>query len=95
MDFGTPAWLDNGKIDEVLLAREMLMDRRLIWTDGAFFDEEGRVSDEQSLRQVIYRKIRQYTTSNVSRKVENIFNVLKMEASGELPLSEVVLHITE
>ncbi len=88
-----PDWLINGKIDEVLLAKQILLDRQMIWTDGAFFDENGRVTDEQAIRRQIYQMISHFVSSNVSRKVENIFQVLKMECAGDLPLNQMTLHV--
>lgn len=94
MDFQEePVWMVNGRIDEVLLAQQLLMGRKMVWTDGAFFDEDGRVTDEQAIRRKIYREIRQYVSTNVSRKVENIFQVLRMECAGELPLNQTILHL--
>lgn len=81
------------KIDEVRIARDIMIHLNLVYTDGAFFNEDGRFRDEDALRREIYRRIIPYTTSNVPRRVENVLQVLRMEAAGELPLSEGVIHL--
>lgn len=89
-----PDWFQNGNIDEVLFARWMLFDRKMIYENGNFFDSDGRIPSEQVLRQRIYDEIADYVSSSVSRKVDNILAVLKMECGGKiLPLEETRIHL--
>lgn len=89
-----PSWMNGGKVDDVIFARDFLTGRNLVWADGAFFDEEGRVSDENQLRKAIYEELRDYISSSVPRKLENILGVLRMECGRKsLPIQEAVIHV--
>lgn len=89
-----PDWFCNGSIDEVLFARWMIFERKMIWENGSFFDQEGRIPSEQVLRQRIYDEICDYLSSSVSRKVDNILAVLRMECGGKkLPLDVKRIHL--
>lgn len=90
----TPVWLQGRKINEVIYANMLRNERYMIWTDGAFFDVNGRVHDENALRQRMYRDIREYVTDKVWAKVESMMQTLRMECGSEdLPLQETVIHV--
>ena len=90
----TPVWLQGRKINEVIYANMLRNERYMIWTDGAFFDVNGRVYDENALRQRMYQDIREYVTDKVSAKVESMMQTLRMECGCEdLPLQETVIHV--
>ena len=80
-----PAWIDErGRIDEVAFAREFYQKESIIYQDGAFFGTEGRITDEEELRQRIYNAINPYVRTTVAAKVERTYNALKLEASHRL-----------
>lgn len=90
----TPEWISGTRINEVKYADMLLMERSMIWTDGAFFDVDGRVSDENPIRQRMFRDIRNYVTDKVSAKVESMMQTLRMAAGGEeLPVKDSVIHV--
>ena len=53
---------------------------KIIFCNGFFFTEDGRVTDEMPLRSMIYEELRDYASSNVARKVGNILDLLKLSA---------------
>lgn len=93
-DSNDPVWLVNGKVDEVIFASELKTLHQMIYADGAFFTTEGKLRDENVLKQEIYQSLKNYTSSNVMRKVDNILAVLRYECGQKsLPLNERVLHL--
>ena len=77
-----PCWVGkNGWIDEVAFANEFYMKQYIVYQDGAFFSPEGRITDEQVLKSMIYRQIREYAKVGVSAKVERILSALRLEAA--------------
>ena len=76
----TPDWYQNGKLNEVKFAKEYIETKQLVYADGAFFSPEGRLADENEIRKEIYKSIRHYITKNISRKVDNLMQVIRLEA---------------
>lgn len=89
-----PKWLEGKRINEVTYAEMLQEELQMIWTDGAFFDENGRVHDENRIRQRMYSDIRPYVVDKVSAKVESMMQTLRMECGNqELPIQETVIHV--
>ena len=89
-----PVWLMGNRINEVKYADIFKIERPMIWTDGAFFDVNGRVYNENEIRQRIFRDIRDYVTDKVSSKVESMMQTLRMTCGNEnLPIQENVIHV--
>lgn len=88
-----PAWIVDGKLDEVNFAKFMLDYKKMVYAEGSFFTTEGRLQNEEWLRREIYLFIRDYVSTNVSRKVENILAVMRMECAQEMPYDEYTLHM--
>ena len=51
---GMPVWFDGKSINEALFCEEFLQTHKIIFTNGAFFTPEGRVTDELPLRGEIF-----------------------------------------
>ena len=47
---GWPAWFDGKSINEALFCDDFLSRHKIIYTNGAFFTPDGRVTDELLLR---------------------------------------------
>ena len=89
-----PQWLEGKRINEVAYADMLRMERPMIWTEGSFFDVEGRVTDESEIRQRMFRDIRDYVTEKVSAKVDSMMQTLKMACGNEsLGIQEAVIHL--
>lgn len=94
MEQEKPQWLENGKLNEVLFAREYAECAGVVYADGAFFTEDGRVTNENIIRKQIYNILANYISTNIARKVDNIVQVLRLEALREkFDTSPDVLHL--
>lgn len=81
-------------IDEVRFCRQLIAQEPMAWENGTFFTRQGRVKDEQQIRQLIYDNLAGKVSSGVNRKVESILGVLRLEAAKtELPVEETVIHV--
>lgn len=91
-----PNWLTaNGQVDELTFVREFLKNyRKMIYVDGAFFTTNGRISDENLLRKEIYIFLSRSIKFGLSRKVERILDVMRIECfQQELPHQEDRIHL--
>lgn len=89
-----PAWTDGKTINETLFAEQFLKKYQLVYCERAFFSPDGRVSDPDLLRSLIFAEISPYIVTNISRKVTNIVDVLKMSVFKEsLPLETDRIHL--
>ena len=79
-DMNLPVWFDGQNINEALFCEEFLQERRIIFTNRAFFTPNGRVTDDIVLRGGVYEKLKNYTISSVPQKIKNIMELLKLEA---------------
>ena len=78
-----PIWFDGKNINEALFCQEFLKNYKLIFTNGAFFTTEGRMTDELPLRGEIYQELKHCAVNNVPRKISNIVELLKLTARVE------------
>ena len=53
----TPEWVDDKKINEVLFCADFLDAHPMISINGAFFTVDGRISDENRLKKIIYDEL--------------------------------------
>lgn len=90
-----PAWVSSrGAVDEVLFCREFLRTHFMVCVDGEFFTEEGKITDESSLRADIYTELSKYVYQGIPRKIDSIVRTLRMECRQDsLPMSPRVLHV--
>ena len=76
-----PVWLEEGhRINEAVFCETFISTHKIVFCNGFFFTEDGRVTDEMPLRSMIYEELRNYASSNVARKVGNILDLLKLSA---------------
>ena len=80
---GMPVWFDGKSINEALFCEEFLQTHKIIFTNGAFFTPEGRVTDELPLRGEIFEELKCYAVSNIPRKISNIVELMKLAALVE------------
>ena len=76
----TPIWFDGKNINEALFCDDFLSRHKLIYTDGAFFTPEGRITDELPLRGEIFEELRCCAVSNIPKKINNIVELMKLAA---------------
>ena len=77
---GMPVWFDGKSINEALFCEEFLQTHKIIFTNGAFFTPEGRVTDELPLRGEIFEELKCCAVSNIPRKISNIVELMKLAA---------------
>ena len=76
-----PVWLEERhRINEAVFCETFMSTHKIVFCNGFFFTEDGRVTDEMPLRSMIYEELRDYASSNVARKVGNILDLLKLSA---------------
>ena len=76
-----PVWLEEGhRINEAVFCETFMSTHKIVFCNGFFFTEDGRVTDEMPLRSDIYAELRDYASNNVARKVGNILDLLKLSA---------------
>ncbi len=75
-----PEWFTGKTINEPLFFKSVLDNYRLAYTENSFFSPNGKVTDENALRSVIYQMIEPFVTTNVSKKVDDIMRDLRIKA---------------
>ena len=78
-----PIWFDGKSINEALFCDDFLGRHKIIYTNGAFFTPEGRVTDELPLRGEIFEELKCCAVSNIPRKISNIVELMKLAALVE------------
>ena len=79
--FNDPVWLEEGhRINKAVFCETFMSTHKIVFCNGFFFTEDGRVTDEMPLRSDIYAELRDYASNNVARKVGNILDLLKLSA---------------
>ena len=76
-----PVWLEEGyRINESVFCETFISTHKIVFCNGFFFTEDGRVTDEMPLRSTIYAELKDYASNNVARKVGSILDLLKLSA---------------
>ena len=78
-----PVWFDDKSINEALFCDDFLSRHKIIYTNGAFFTPDGRVTDELPLRGEIFEELKCCAVSNIPRKISNIVELMKLAALVE------------
>lgn len=90
----TPFWYDGKFLDEVGFCEDFLCRHPMVSVGGRFFSEEGRISDEDSIKKKIYEMLRPYLKVGLAKRASNLLEMLRMEAYTEsLPIYEDRLHV--
>ena len=78
-----PVWFDGKSINEALFCDDFLSRHKIIYTNGAFFTPDGRVTNDLPLRSEIFDELRCCAVSNIPRKISNIVELMKLAALME------------
>ena len=78
-----PVWFDGKSINEALFCDDFLGRHKIIYTNGAFFSPDGRVTNDLPLRSEIFDELRCCAVSNIPRKISNIVELMKLAALVE------------
>lgn len=82
-DMNLPVWFDGTNINEALFCEEFLRCHKIIFSNGAFFTPDGRVTDDLPLRGEIFEELKCCAVNNIPRKINNILEVMKLAAHVE------------
>lgn len=89
-----PVWFNGKSINEAIFCRQFLVSHPLVYTDGAFFTVEGRMTDESVLQGQIYDMLQSCASTSVTKKIGNIIDLLKITARvDELVPQDDRIHI--
>ena len=80
LEVNQPVWFDGKSINEALFCDDFLSRHKIIYTNGAFFTPDGRVTDELPLRGEIFEELKCCAVSNIPRKISNIVELMKLAA---------------
>ena len=75
-----PVWFNGKSINETIFCRQFLVSHPTVYTDGAFFTVEGRMTDESVLQSQIYDMLQCCASTSVTKKIGNIIDLLKITA---------------
>ena len=75
-----PIWFDGKSINEALFCDDFLNRHKIIYTNGAFFTPDGRVTTDLPRRSEIFDELRCCAVSNIPRKISNIVELMKLAA---------------
>ena len=67
----TPAWFKKGFFNESLFCDDFLSTHQLLYSNGAFFTPEGRVTDTMPLRCEIFEMLRDHMSGQTYRQDES------------------------
>lgn len=87
-------WWDGKKIDEVQFCTNFLRTHPMVSINDTFFTVDGRVDDENKLKNEIYNIIRQYVSSGMAKRVKDLMEVLRMQCyCDDLPVHTDRIHM--
>jgi len=93
--YNEPVWFDGKKINEALFCDSFLSTHKILFSNGAFFTPDGRVTDTLPLRGEIFEMLKHCAVDNIPRKISNIMEVLKLEAQVEdFPPEQDRIHLS-
>ena len=67
----TPAWFKKGFFNESLFCDDFLSTHQLLYSNGAFFTPDGRMTDTMPLRCEIFEMMRELSSLLVIRRNKN------------------------
>ena len=90
-----PVWFDGKSINEALFCDDFLSRHKIIYTNGAFFTPDGRVTNDLPLRGEIFEELKCCAVSNIPRKISNIVELMKLAALVEdFPPEQDCIHLS-
>ena len=82
-EMNVPMWFDGKSINEALFCDDFLSTHQLLYSNGAFFTPDGRVTDDLPLRGEIFEELKYCAVNNIPRKISNIIEIMKLAAHVE------------
>ena len=89
-----PVWYDGKSINEALFCQQFLATHQIVFTENSFFTVNGRMIDETPLKTEIFRLLEPFATTNVTKKITSIIELLKITAHvDDLPPQADRIHL--
>ena len=89
-----PVWFNGKAINEAIFCQQFLISHPLVYTDGAFFTVDGRMTDESILQGQIYEMMQCCASNCVTKKIGNIIDLLRITAhADELTPQDDRIHV--
>ena len=89
-----PEWYDGKNIDETMFCGCFIQDHPLVYCEEAFFTREGVLYDHSVLKKMIFTAIRPFVHTNVSKKITNLVELMKITAyTNRLPPQADRIHL--
>lgn len=82
-----PEWCAGRQLDELQFCEYFLNAYQLVFSDGSFFDRNGRVPMEK-VKGMIFDYLTMYVKTGIPKTVNTLLEVLKMMAADELVVHE-------
>ena len=90
-----PIWFDGKSINEALFCDDFLSRHKIIYTNGAFFTPDGRITSDLPLRGEIFEELKCCAVSSIPRKISNIVELMKLAALVEdFPPEQDCIHLS-
>ena len=83
-----PDWFTGSGINEGVFCRQFLEKHKLAYAENAFFTPMGLLNDESLLQKEIYRLVNPLVTTNVTRRINSLIDLLKITAKTDAPLPQ-------
>lgn len=77
-NYSEPNWVTDGKVNEVALASFILESYEMACINGVLFDKDGMITELHILEQTIFDMISPYITSNITRKITQIMDTIRL-----------------
>ena len=91
----TPAWFKKGFFNESLFCDDFLSTHQLLYSNGAFFTPDGRMTDTMPLRCEIFEMMREYVGANLAKKVTEFIEEFKAKYGTHVHVLDWALHLDE
>lgn len=78
-----PIWFDGKSINEIFFSEYFAKKYKLIYSEGAFFTPEGKISDESIIKSLILNEVKQYISVGITKKINSIMDLLKISVKTE------------
>ena len=89
-----PDWYDGKNIDETMFCQCFVRNHPIVYCEDAFFTKEGVLYDHSVLKKAIYTVAQPFVHSNVSKKISNLVDLLKIMTFTEtLPPQSDRIHL--
>jgi len=89
-----PIWYDGKSINEALFCQQFLATHQIVFTENSFFTVNGRMIDGTPLKTEIFRLLEPFATTNVTKKITSIIELLKITAHmDDLPPQSDRIHL--